>query len=72
MTEIDVEGVQIMIKQAAFLCIEKPSLVRFQDPFSVLLGLPKLGDEGSLKAEISRNFSHFFDYRAVLQSHRHL
>ena len=51
MTEIDVEGVQMSIKQAAFLCIERPSHVRFQDPFSVLLGLPKLGDEGSLKAE---------------------
>ena len=35
------------IKQAAFLCIERPSLVRFQDPFPVFLGLPKLGDGGT-------------------------
>ena len=68
MTEIDVEGVQISIKQAAFLCIERPSLVRFQDPFSILLSLPKLGDERSLKAEISGNFSHLPDYLAVLQT----
>ena len=67
---MNVEGIQISIKQAAFLCIERPSLVRFQDPFHVLLGLPKLGDEGSLEAEIYRNFSHFPDYLAVLQSHR--
>ena len=70
MTEINVKGIQISIKQAAFLCIERPSLVRFQDPFPVLLGLPKLGDEGSLEAEIYGHFSHFSDYRAVLQSYR--
>ena len=70
LTEINVEGIQISIKQAAFLCIERPSLVRFQDPFSVLLGLPKLGDEGSLEAEIYGNFSHFPDYLAVLQSQK--
>ena len=70
MTEISVKGIQILIKQAAFLCIERPSLVRFQDPFPALLGLPKLGDEGSLEAEIYGHFSHFSDYRAVLQSHR--
>ena len=60
-TEINVEGIQISIKQAAFLCIERPSLVRFQDPFPVLLGLLKLGDEGSLEAEIYGNFSHFLE-----------
>ena len=68
MTEINGEGIQILIKQAAFLCIERPSLVRFQDPFPILLGFPKLGDEGSLEAEIYRNCSHFPDYLAVLQS----
>ena len=46
MTGITVEGIQISIQQAAFLCTERPSLVRFQDPFPALLGLPKLGDEG--------------------------
>ena len=64
-TEINVEGIQISVKQA-----ERPSLVRFQDPFPILLGLPKLGDEGSLEAQIYGNFSHFPDYLAVLQSHR--
>ena len=64
-TEINVEGIQLSIKQA-----ERPSLVRFQDPFPVLLGLPKLGDEGSLEAQIYGNFSHFPGYLAVLQSHR--
>ena len=69
-TEINVEGIQVSIKQAVFLCTERPSLVRFQDPFPVLLGLPKLGDEGSLEAKIYGNVSHFPDYLEVLQSHR--
>ena len=66
MTWINVEGIQISIKQAAFRYTGRPSLVRFQDPFPVLLGLPKLGDEGSLEAEIYGHFSHFSDYLAVL------
>ena len=70
MTRINVEGIQISIKQAAFLYTERPSLVRFQDPFPILLGLPKLGDEGFLEVEIYDHFSHFSDYLAVLQSHR--
>ena len=36
-TEINVEGIQISIKQA-----ERPSLVRFQDPFPVLLGFTEV------------------------------
>ena len=70
MTGINVEGIQISIKKAAFLCIERPSLLRFQDPFSVLLGLPKLGDEGSLEGEIYDHFLHFSNNLAVLQSHK--
>ena len=70
MTWINVEGIQISIKQAAFLCTERPSLVRFQDPFPVLLGLPKLENEGPLEAEIYGHFSRFSDYLVVLQSHR--
>ena len=56
-TWINVEGIQISIKQAAFLCTERPSLVRFQDPFPILLGLPKLGHEGPLEAEIYGHIS---------------
>ena len=36
----------------------------------ILLGLPKLEDEGSLEAEIYVHFSQFSDYPAVFQSHR--
>ena len=56
MTGINVEGIQISIKQAAILCTERPSLVRFQDPFPVLFGLPKLGVEKSLESEIYGTF----------------
>ena len=70
MTRISVESTQISIKQAAFLCTERPSLIRFQDPFPVLLGLPKLGDEGSLEAEIYGHFLNFSNNLAVLQSHK--
>ena len=70
MTGINVESIQISIKQAAFLCIETPSLVRFQDPFPVLLGLPKLGDEGSLEPEIYGHLLHFSNNLAMLQSHK--
>ena len=70
MTGINVESIQISIKQAAFLCTERPSLVQFQDPFPVLLGLPKLGHEGCLEAEIYGHFLHFSNNLAVLQSHK--
>ena len=70
MTGINVEGIQIWIKQAAFLCTERPSLVQFQDPVPVLLGFPKLRDEGSLEAEIYCHFLHFSNNLAVLQSHK--
>ena len=53
MTWINVEGIQNSIKQAAFLCTERPSLVRFQD------------HEGSLEAEIYGHFPHFSDYLTV-------
>ena len=70
MTWINAEGIQISIKQAVFRYTERPSLVRIQNPFPFLLGLPKLGDEGSLEAENYGHFAHFSDYLAVLQSHR--
>ena len=63
-TGINVEGIQISIKQAAFLCTERPPLVRFQDPFPVLLDLPKLGVEGSLESEI---YGTFYISRMTLQ-----
>ena len=66
MTWINVEGIQISIKQAAFRYTGRPSLIQFQDPFPILLGLPKLEDEGSLQAEIYGHFSYFSDYLAVL------
>ena len=70
MTWINVESIKILCKQATFLCTKRPSLLQFQDPFPVLLGLLKLEDESSLEAEIYGHFPHFFDYLAVLQSHR--
>ena len=56
MTWINVESIQISIKQTAFLRTDRPSLVQFQDPFPILPGLPKLGNEGSLEAEIYSTF----------------
>ena len=56
MTWINVESIQISIKRAAFLRTDRPSLVQFQDPFPILPGLPKLGNEGSLEAEIYSTF----------------
>ena len=70
MTGINIEGNQILTIQAAFLCTKRPSLIQFQDPFPVLLGLPKSGDEGSLEAEIYGHFLHFSNNLAVLQSHK--
>ena len=70
MTGINIEGIQISIKEAAFLCTERPSLIQFQDPFPVLLGLPKSGDEGSLEAEIYGHFLYFSNNLAVSQSHK--
>ena len=61
-------GIRMSTRQAAVVCHERPSLIRFEEPFPVLPGMSNLGCGGPSGSNFFSTFTHFSDYLAVLRS----